>query len=168
MSDLNKSRLRVFLVALATAIVIFLASHKEADASDPDFDFLKLNEAHFQYLKFADGSRDPLITENGLRNRAMNTELNLFVKLDVLKYFYFDNQIHSLTDQGIDGSNGQFRAVGWEYRAGVRLNSYFDVGYYHFSQHAIDHTLPYHWPVKDAIEINIYFFRQSGLRESIF
>lgn len=170
MGEKLKHRIRILLIAAIVFFTILLAAHKDSDASDySDYKFLALNEARFQYLKFQDGDRDPLITDNGLPNRAMNTELNLFLKVDILKYFYFDNQIHSMTDKGIDGSNGQFRAVGWEYRLGVRVNEYVDVGYYHFSQHAMDHTLPFHYPVKDAVELNIYLYRSSASsRQSVF
>lgn len=131
-----------------------------------DFKIWELDELKFTYRSFFEGGRDPLITDNGLPNRALGKELNLTMNTSLFKYGYFNNTIHSMTDEikGTGGS-GQFRMVGWEFGLGVDFSKIskhtpFSVGYYHYSQHALDHTYPWAFPVKDAIEVNIYLFRK--------
>jgi hypothetical protein len=136
-------------------------------ARTSDFHLLELKELYVNYFRFYEGGQYPLITNNGLPNKEMDRQLDLHIKTDILHYFYWDSRIHSMTDRDMDTNKGQFRLVGLETRFGIRLSSTIEFGYYHFSQHTLDHQTPYHYPVQDALELKIYLYRNHERREPL-
>jgi len=134
-----------------------------------DFHFLELNELSLDLKSYMDGGHYPLITDNGLYGgRLLDKELNMTVKTDILHYLYWDSTIHSMTDRTKDKQHGQFRTVGLEFGFGVRLSSSVEVGYYHFSEHMLDASFPWHFPVRDAIQVKFFLYRAKGQRETVF
>lgn len=137
---------------------LFCAFSLARMAEASEWHLLELQDVYANYKQFLPGGRDPLITENGLPGRLMDKELNLHVDMDVLKYGYWHNMVHSMTDEDVNG-HGQFRLVGWNFQLGVHLGSYLDVQYEHFSQHLLDASLPYGFPVQDSIGIVLHLYR---------
>ena len=132
-------------------------------------DAIELKELSIEYKDFFPGGTDPLITQNGLPDRTLGKELNLNIYTDIYEYCYWNNTVHSMTDEIIgSGGRGQFRMVGWEFSVGCRLIQELDFGYYHFSRHNLDHlsTLG-HFPVQDSLGIKIYLY-QPKYRRSLF
>lgn len=126
-----------------------------------------LDEVKITYREFFPGGQDPLITQNALLpDRALGKELNLGINTSILKVFYWNNIIHSTTDEyALNGKNGQFRVIGLEFTLGVDFSKIISaipitLGYYHYSQHILDseHSLG-HFPVRDGIELNLYIYR---------
>lgn len=152
-----KSRTLIFLVALALLIGCAIGLiPTEADAGSP----LELRKVALDFEQFLPGGRDPLITDNGLPDRTLGQGLDLMVNIDVLKYGYWENTIHSETDAVMnpDGSTstGQFRMVGWEYALGVDFRRIFSwlpvrIGARHYSRHCLDCTYPFPYPVQNSI-----------------
>lgn len=131
------------------------------------FDLFQVREMNVIYRKFDSGGTDPLITQNpNVPNRALNEEIDLQVNTDLLKYFYWDNTIHSMTDQTLQGGQGQFRMIGLEWGLGVDLSRVWkalpvSIGHYHYSQHILDGTWGYgHFPVVDALEIKLQLYKR--------
>lgn len=123
---------------------------------------IKLSELSMDYISFFPGGYDPMITQNGLKDRALGKQLDLNLNFDIFKYLYWDNKIHSMTDKRLIGSDtaDQFRLIGWNFRFGARPLSYLEIGYWHFSQHLLDTTYEHgHWPVQDGIQIKLYILK---------
>lgn len=148
---------------LIKIIFLFLFSFNICQASG-----LELNEVYINYKQFFPGGVDPLITENGLQNN-LDKELNLHINMDFLDHFYWNNLIHSMTDVNNNG-NGQFRLIGWNFNIGLHITDYVDFGYHHFSQHLLDYQGPpgYHFPVQDAVELNVFIFRKRNEGKGLF
>ncbi len=139
-------------------LMAFLAGH--VGAAEP----FELNEVHIHYRDFFPNGHDPLITQNGLPNRGLGKELNLRVNTDVLTYGYWNNLVHSMTDEdAATGANGQFRTVGWNFQLGLHATRWLDIEYEHYSQHLLDYDRrDQHFPVQDSIGIKLYLFRKHS------
>ena len=146
--------IKAYAIAFIALFLLFLLSgYVKADS-------MSIEELSVQYKHFLSGGSHPLITENGLSGKTLDKELNLTLNTNIFKYVYFNNFVHSMTDKNVDGSQGQFRLIGWQYAIGAHLSSALDVGYYHFSQHLLDTTYSHgHFPVENAIELKLYLIR---------
>lgn len=155
-----------FIVSAVIGTVLLLASSVLGHCDERDG--LELQEVSLHYKRFWDGGRDPLVTQNGLDGRAMDKELNLDINVDILRYFYWNNTVHSMTDRTIDGGNGQFRVIGWNYKLGARIFPSFHIQYEHFSQHLLDTTYAHGgFPVQDSVGFVLYIYSSSSPK-SIF
>ena len=157
-----KTNIGLFILILFGLV---LACRSEAG----DLGVLELREVSVDFKQFFDGANYPLITNNGL-GQALDKELNLNIKTDILNYFYWDSTIHSMTDKRLYSDKaGQFRLIGLEFGFGLRVSSTLEVGYYHYSQHLLDAEFPWHFPVVDAVQVKIYLYRDKApRREPLF
>ena len=131
-------------------------------------DVFELRELYLLHKKFGDGSRNPLIDDNGLENRELDREVSLIWNMDILEYGYFDNKILSYVDRFKDsGESDQFRLVGWNLQLGIRLTGWLWVEYDHFSKHQLDNEAPGKFPVEDAFGIRVYFYKKD-YKDGIF
>lgn len=153
------------LIFTASCIVAFMLSIILVNQSEAGgFNLFELDEVKIQYKDFFDGGSHPLITQNGIPGKALGKEINLILNADFLTYLYLHNTVHSLTDQGIDGSNGQFRTVSWQYNLGIRLTKFLNVSYIHRSEHLLDYVWPMgHFPLEDAIMFEIKFYKKDKI-----
>jgi hypothetical protein len=111
------------------------------------------------HRKFFDGSRKPLIDDNGIPNRELDKELTLVWNIDLFRHYYFDNSIISFTDRFEDsGKTDQFRLIGWNFQVGAKLTGWFWIEYHHYSRHHLDQKAPGKFPVEDALGVRIYFY----------
>lgn len=138
-----------------------------------DWKLMELKEASATYKDFFPGGSDPLITQNGLPNRTLGQEVALNLNVDLLQVLYFNNRVHGGTDEiksadGLTTGRGQFRTVGWEFELGVRISDYINISYYHHSQHILDYDPGRRFPVQDALQLKIFFFRDQRPSGSIF
>lgn len=135
-------------------VIIFFLAYTNVYAAD----IFSLEEISLDYIKFQ-GARDYPISL--LEGQQLTDFVDLNINIDVLKYFYFNNKIHS-AESSTDGDISQFRVVGWEYRIGVRLLSFLDVGLYHYSEHVLDNNYPISLgsPEMTGIELRIYFYKK--------
>jgi hypothetical protein len=97
----------------------------------------------------------------------MGKQIDLNVNADILTYGFWENRVHSMTDETVDGP-GQFRVVGWNYRIGVHVSKYLDVYYEHFSRHLLDTTYPTAFPVQDSFGIKLRIFELNSPRQELF
>jgi hypothetical protein len=139
-----------FLVAL------LVASPAEAGESTRvlDVDSLALT-----YKQFLPGGNDPLVTGPHLLNRTLDKEVAIELGVSIGNAGYFRNWVHSITDKDVYSSHGQFRTVGWQFELGFSLSRNalpVDVFYHHHSQHTLDVTSSFGFPVQDAVGIRIY------------
>lgn len=158
--------LAMFLI-LATARLAdaepYLYTPTKRDAGYP----LVLRDVSLEYKSFFDGGSYPLITDNGL-NRVQDKEMQLNLNFDLLSYLYWDNVVHASTDRDPATGSSQFRLVGWQFGLGVRLTEWLKVGYYHHSQHLLDATLPWRFPVQDALHLQIKVYSSGNVERSLF
>lgn len=56
-------------------------------------------------------------------------------------------------------TNRQVRYVGWEFENGLHLGQYFDVGWYHFSEHKLEMQTDYFYPLQDQFFVRVYLKR---------
>jgi hypothetical protein len=126
-------------------------------------DVFSLREFYLIHKKFGEGSRNPLIDEEVIENRQIDREVSLHWNVDILKNCYWDNQILSYTDRFKDSQEtDQFRLVGWHFQMGLRLTSFIDVGYDHFSKHLLDSKYPQsRFPVEDSMYIRVDFYERD-------
>ncbi len=124
-----------------------------------EFKAINLDQVYLEYRQYFHGGRDPLITSNGLSNRELEKELNIGIDTRLLKFGYWNNIVHSTTDQDRDNHHGQFRLIGLESRLGIRISQHLDISYYHHSQHLLDTSYAHDdFPVRDGIELKIYLY----------
>jgi len=133
-------------------------------------DTIDLDEVKIAYKQFFPYGYEPLINQNGMKDRELRKELSLFVNNNILTHGYFNNQILSYTDRDGPSQSGEnFRIVGWNFELGIHLFDNLDVYYWHFSKHYLD-TKPVtgRFPVQDAVGINLYLYRAKPKRDGIF
>lgn len=173
---MNRLILR-FVLGYLLGVTIGLIWLNRSDASE-GWEIVNLTEVNVNYISFFPGSFDPLITENAsMPNRQLGKQLDLNVNMDFMKYGYWDNKVHSLTDDRINpnDSAGQFRLVGLNSRLGLRVSQHLEIGYFHYSQHLLDtgyqagNGVSNHWPVEDGLEIKLWLFRRDDSKsDTIF
>jgi hypothetical protein len=151
----SKLLLNALIVGVVTLAVLLC---RMSDAAE--WHVIDLDGVYVNYKQFMPGGRDPLVTENGLGHH-MDKELNLHFDSTILKYGYWNNMVHSMTDEDVNG-HGQFRVVGWNFQLGAHLCKYLDVQYEHYSQHLMDAQLPYGFPVQDSVGIVLHLYRSPA------
>ena len=146
-----------------TLIVIYVAaalffSYLLYEQPAPAAELIQLRELSITARQFLPGGSYPPITDNGLPDRQLDKELGLHMDVDVLRYGYWTSDIHSMTDRTSTG-RGQFRLVGLEFGAGIRLAPGLELGYWHYSAHELDGISPWHFPLQDAVQFKFYIYR---------
>lgn len=131
------------------------------------FDVFQVREVTVVYRIYQPGSVNPLVTQNPLLpGREIDKGLDLEINTDLLKYLYWDNTVHSLTDRSALDGSGQFRKVGLEWRLGVDLGRVWkalplSVGWWHYSEHLLETQWGLgHFPVSEAVEIRIRLYKR--------
>lgn len=141
-----------FIIGLLLGILIGFFSCLELARAD--FRLIEMDETYINFKQYLPNGYSPFLPPGSTLSRGVDLQLNT----DVLAVGYVNNKVWSLMDQH------QFRAVGWNYQVGVRLNSFIDVEYEHFSRHVLDAPSPtlsvgQKYPVEDSINIKFYLFR---------
>jgi hypothetical protein len=141
---------RMLLMGIAALFILYLIT---SDSEASEWKLMSPRELKVGYTDFFQGGRDPLITSNGLPNRTLGKEVRLTMDLDVLRYFYWHNNVHTMTDEIKEtGGKGQFRTVGWELDFGVRASKYINIYFHHHSQHTLDTQYQNDgFPVQDGV-----------------
>jgi hypothetical protein len=148
-------------MALAAVIgyAALLALMPEADA----FDIIKLDSLSVEYRKIDKSARDPLFY-----NSTPKESVDLVMNMDILRYFFWDNRVHSMTN------SAKYEMVGWNPTLGLRLLETksgvgLEVLYEHYSKHLLDDVYPYQkFPVQDSIGFNLYIYRARPGRPAVF
>jgi hypothetical protein len=165
-----KSLVFSFLVSIlfalllgVSSILIGLVSMSFAHA-----DVFELKKVGIEWHHFQPGSRDVFITQNpNLPGKELGQELNLTMNMDIADWFFFNNNVYSRTDRGINDGYSQYRYISWEYRVGVHLTEGLDLQFKHRSQHLLDVSYPSPYPVEDGIGINWVIYEKKG-KYSVF
>lgn len=133
-------------------------------------DWIALQAVDVQATKFFPGGVDPLVTQNGLPNRGLGTNISLNLNTTVLQYIYWDSVVHGTTDSYLStNSEGQFRSIGLQMRLGLQLTDNVQIGYVHHSQHVLDtNNALGPFPREDGVQLNIRVFSSKTSREGIF
>ncbi len=153
--------IKALIITAASIIALALSLILVDEVEAGEFHLLELDELKVQYKDFFDGGADPLVTQNGLPDKGLGKELNLVMDSTLLDYLFFNNVIHSMTDQNTTGG-GQFRTVAWSFQFGARVTSFLNVSYAHRSEHLLDHIWPMgHFPVQDSIMFEFIFYSKS-------
>jgi len=84
-------------------------------------------------------------------------EVNFHINVDILKYGYFNNTIHSLVNES------QFALIGWRYKVGLHVTPWLDIDYKHYSKHSLDTPgpWPFSFPVQDSVGVTIHFWQKN-------
>lgn len=151
----NRTWLQIILWGVILAFILMLASRSEAD-----FHAIELQELSIDYKNYSalnSNAYDPLIYPEKIKEG-----IDIGINTDILKYGYFNSKVEALT------TDAQYRDIGLELRAGVRLLPILDVGYYHHSSHVLDEPQPVFgiFPHEDAIELKLYLYHKE--RHSVF
>ena len=159
-----KEIIKAFLVAFFGMFILGLVSTL---LSECRAEFIELDKLSVEYRDYFDGGSDPLITNNGIPNRTLGKGLDFNLDTNIFSVLYWNNKVHSMTDEIVNsGGKGQFRAIGWKFDLGVRATPYLNIYYRHHSQHLLDASLPYHFPVNDSVGIELIIFSKNK-KESI-
>lgn len=126
-------------------------------------DYIGLRESYIDYKKFRTGSRNPLIDNSGLIDSEIDQELSIYFNIDILKHFYWDNQIMSYTDRDKESNKTiQFRLVGWNFKLGWKIWDFLHIEYEHLSQHLLDYRNPNNkFPVEDSFGIKLFLYQND-------
>lgn len=150
-----KNLIVTILLSLSVLVALTIASTALSRVSHA-FEPIELKEVYINYHWITPNGRDPLFTSWGLKPQK---DLEVHINFDTFKYIYWDNNIHSTTDEH------QFKLVGWEARIGIHILDCVDLGIYHHSQHILDGVYPYDgFPVKDAIELRLNIYKSKNLK----
>lgn len=148
--------LKFFQALIIVAILLFTLASMAAEWSP-----IELQELSVQYInleKINDKARNFLTWPE-----SPTEKINVLIDTNILTHGYWNSKILSQT------TDAQFRSIGLETHIGVRLTNFLDMGYYHYSDHAIDRNvggMP-KFPVEDGIELRIYLYRAKDAN-SIF
>lgn len=154
-----KTLIEALIITLATVIMLLVISLL---AGQVKADVITLDDVKIQYKSFFEGGSSPLITQNGLPNKTLGKELNLLMDSSVFDVFYFNNVVHSMTDEDITTGTGQFRTVSWAFDFGLRVTPYLNMGFSHRSEHLLDAIYSQgRWPVQDAVMIELILFGKN-------
>jgi hypothetical protein len=158
-----------FLTFFGTVLLI-LASLTFSHADETKtWKLIELKELTMGYRDFTPGGHRPTLNGNGLENRTLGKELQLFFNTDIGRYFFWNNRVHGGTDEVIgSGGKGQFRDVGWQFWLGVRPSKYLTLEYEHHSQHMLDYSMPGRFPVEDSVGLKIHLYRDYTPSATIF
>lgn len=149
------ARLIPFLIAIGLSALLIL---NEADADS--WRLVEAKSVDLGYRSYFPGSRDPLVTQNGLPDRQLGKGFDLDLRNDLFwSIMYFDATVHATTDEDTKNGGGQFRSCGLQFRTGFNVTDYLQLGYFHHSQHVIDTTYKPGFPVEDALEVRLNLYR---------
>ena len=145
-------QIKVFIFGVLIYVGILcawtLALMSEAQAGENWF--IQPDEVSVTYKKYHESSRHPLFT-----NSQLKEGVNITVNTDILGVFFWDNLVHSNTD------DSQYRHIGWNFKLGVRPLSWLTLQYEHHSQHLLDTAYPHmKFPVEDSVGFTINIFQQ--------
>lgn len=145
------------LIAL-TMMVVFALLLGLRDSEAGEFQVMKLDEASIYYKKYHPSARHPLFYDSSPKE-----SLNLGTNVDLLQVIGWDSVVQSMTN------DSQYYMVGLQMQLYLRITQQLEVGYYHQSQHLLDHTYPYQrYPVEDAVTVRLTLFRAHPGRSSLF
>jgi hypothetical protein len=147
---------RTMLLLAAVLVMLYSCQSNAADYHVWDLKEFTINYRNYALIN--DQARNALIYPIHPKEG-----IDVGFKSDVLGFGYFDNEIMSLT------SDSQYEAIGLDLRLGIRVSDYVQVGYWHRSEHLLDHHSDYlpRYPSQDALEVRIYLFRSKSPRESL-
>lgn len=129
-------------------------------------ELVNLNRVGLQYHNFLNPSRDALIVPS-IPNTSLNSQIRLSVDLDLLKYFYWQNNIYTITDR-MDNNYAQFRYVAWQYQFGLRLFKNFSLEFYHKSEHLLDSIPKISYPMVNSIGFNYTIYTNPKKPDNLF
>jgi hypothetical protein len=116
-----------------------------------DFKFIDVSAVYLDFMHYT-WAVDPFLQPT----LAPTNRFDLHLDMELLnRTFFFNNMIHSETDQY------QYRLIGWNYRFGVHLGNYVDLYIEHFSQHLLD-IAPATANTYEAIGLRVYFYRTTS------
>lgn len=151
--------IKTLFITLLSSILLFLLSTiiaKNCNASE--LDGFKLDELSINYKRFIGETRHPLFL-----NSKQKEEVDLNFNTTILNYMFWDNTIHSMTD------DSQYKIVGWNLKIGVRLFDNLDFQAEHFSKHLLDETYSVmRFPVENSIGFKWTLYKDNKKKESIF
>jgi hypothetical protein len=111
-----------------------------------DGKFLNVDESFIEYRKYED-YRNPYITN--------------VTDWDFTGHFHNTYSIYKIifwqTDLHLSATKEQVRYAGLEYYLGIHILPWLDAGRYHDSEHNMDHSSEFKYPVEDSYFIRVYF-----------
>lgn len=144
----------VFGAILLFSWLLFSLGEVEARCDGP----VELNSLELVWRNYTSPGRDLLIYPYE-HNQAVELQL----KTDVLKYFYFDASVTGIQDET------QYRGLMFHSHIGVRLTSWVRIEHEHDSEHGLDGavaTLP-RFPVYDSITLIGTIYLSKNPREAL-
>ena len=148
----------IAIVIAAGLLFLVISAHADSFLDDGAVD---LQEVKVGFIKMLDGTDDEIRSLN-IPGDALTSRLNLNVNTNLMVYGFWNNEIHSATD------NSQFREVGYKTNLGIRLTDYLDVSFYHHSQHVLDSVSSFGYETEDGVQIDIYLFSKERKNKGIF
>jgi hypothetical protein len=125
-------------VLIAAAILLLPLNAKS-------WDLVELGDIEVEHKSFV-SNKNPYAPSGGF-----SSEINLDLNLTIFSSSYLKNRVHSQTEAGY------YRLVGWNWETGLKVTSYLEVGWWHFSRHLLDNkslTFPTGWS-EDGLIIRI-------------
>jgi hypothetical protein len=110
-----------FFVGFLLGVILYLAMLLANTAEAREWHLVELHDVTITGKKFFPKGRNPLINGNELPNREPAEEVDLNLNMDVAGVAYWENMVHSMTDNDTTTGKGQFRVVGLNFRWGYML-----------------------------------------------
>ena len=114
-------------------------------------DAYKIGNNRDSYYQYADPTEDE--GERWLGGAAVNFDLDLVGTRDW--GLRWDNRVHG------EGTEAQFRTVGWQYRLGLQLGPKFSLYHEHHSRHVLDADRDDKFPLENFYGARVVFFERE-------
>jgi hypothetical protein len=122
-----------------------------------DVDYLAIHLA-----KFGD-NRDPLTPDVPMEDYVGRVSAKF--QLRIMDIWYWRNDVH------VEGTDAQFRTVGWNFELGLHVNKWVDTYYEHHSRHRLDSNYPgesaARFPVEDSYGVTLNFYQTTRVRQNL-
>jgi hypothetical protein len=142
-----------------TALILLLGLTPVASAQE--LHLLSLRELNIEYYRI-DNHRDSYFeyadrSEQREEHWVGGTAANY--TLDMVKYgnwgLYWDNRIHG------EGTDAQFREVGWQYELGLQLGPKLQAYWNHHSRHVLDDSRADRFPLDNFYGVRWVYYRRA-------
>lgn len=143
-----KKRTSIKVIGLLGIVALFPLART---ARGSEWKLLDLDEVSAEYNHYLQP------THSAYFNESEKDGLSVNVDSTVAKYLFWNSTVHGTSN------NSQYRLIGLYMQVGARVSRYVDLSVWHHSQHLLDGGDEYgrHFPVENAVELKVYFYRRE-------
>jgi hypothetical protein len=144
--------MRTLLALLLFAAPAYAGDWRLLDLREFGMEYYSIADHRDSYMGYADPDDNPSGDEAWVGGVAANYTLDLVMRRNI--GLYWDNSIHG------EGTNSQFREVGWRYELGAQLGDSVQLFWKHHSRHVLDAQRSERFPLDNFYGLRVVFYRR--------